>query len=283
MATKPLLSFCSFISPDTTFEDDVELSAKWGFGGLSVGEQKLTDPALDEHRVRALSDSGLRASSCIPFNISALPVRMPGGVFSAAEDPGELLEGMCASVERLAKFKPYGVVLITGSLDGEGDDKQREVAVESLREAARVAAKHDMMVSIETIRTPGLSYVNTIPQTIQLIAAIGEPNVNIAYDVWHVWDSPDIVSLSEQYAKQIGTVHICDWLEQPAQEGDRGFAGEGVVDIPSMVAALERGGFDGWYDVEVFSSSFPSLPPEEIFRRGRESWDRTWASVAALV
>jgi sugar phosphate isomerase/epimerase len=53
------------------------------------------------------------------------------------------------------------------------------------------------------------------------------------------------------------------------------------MDLPAILGALESGGFDGWYDMEVFSSeTYPDsllrLPPEELVRRGREGFLRAW-------
>jgi sugar phosphate isomerase/epimerase len=282
MSVPPKLSFCSFTAPKTTFEDDVELAVKHGFAGLSVGEQKLDDPAKDDERARLLKDSGLRATACIPFSISALPVDPPA-VFSPAKDPEELVKGMCASVERLAKFDPYSVVLITGALPDKSADEQHSMAVEGLREAARVAARAGTRISIEILRMQGFSTVHDLPQTVKLLEDIGEPNVDIAYDIWHMWDSADVLAVSERYAKQVGTVHIDDWLTDPPEEYDRGWPGEGVAEIPAMLVALERGGFEGWYDMEVFQSSFENMAPEAPFELARASWDRTWKAVEELL
>lgn len=285
MSVPPKVSFCSFTSPKTTFEDDVELAVKHGFAGLSVGEQKLEDPDKDDERARLLKDSGLRATACIPVSIQALRLDPPAppGLFSAAEDPEELVKGMCASVERLAKFDPYSVVVITGTAPERGASGEHSLAVEGLREAARVAAKAGTRLSIEILRMEGWSTVHDLPQTIQLLEDIAESNVDIAYDIWHLWDSPDVLALSEQYAKQVGTVHMDDWLTDPPVEFDRGWPGEGVAEIPAMLAALERGGFSSWYDMEVFKSEFESMPPEAPFELARESWDRTWKAVEALI
>jgi sugar phosphate isomerase/epimerase len=284
MSVPHKLSFCSFTAPKTTFEDDVELAVKHGFAGLSVGEQKLDDPDKDDERVRLFKESGLRATACIPISISTLRLDPPAPhLFSAAQDPEELVKGMCASIERLAKFDPYSVVVITGAAPERGASEERSLAVEGLREAARVAAKAGTRISIEILRMEGFSTVHDLPKTIQLIEDIGESNVDIAYDIWHMWDSPDVLALTEQYAKQVGTVHIDDWLTDPPEEFDRGWPGDGIAEIPAMLAALERGGFSSWYDMEVFKSEFESMPPEAPFEQARESWDRTWKAVEALV
>ena len=49
------------------------------------------------------------------------------------------------------------------------------------------------------------------------------------------------------------------------------------MDLPAIIGALEAGGFDGWYDMEIFSGeqypdSLLKLDPVELVRRGREGF-----------
>ena len=56
--------------------------------------------------------------------------------------------------------------------------------------------------------------------------------------------------------------------------------------LQEILGALERGGYQGWYDLEVLSDNgtfdidYPDslwkLPPEELVRRGRDSFMRVW-------
>ena len=283
MPAPPLLSFCSFISPNTTFEQDVQLATKWGFAGLGVGEAKLDGgPSSDDRRVRLLRDSGLRASACVPYTISPLPLD-PAGQFSPEKDLDKRLEDLRASVQRLAAFEPHSVIVTTGKAPWLPASEQRALAVEGLREAARVAAQNGTRISVEALRLPQYTDVRTLPEAIELIEEIDEPNVDMAYDIWHLWDQPDLISLTTRHARRIGAVHVSDWLARPGvRPTDRGFAGEGVANVAEILAALERGGFSGWYDVEVFSSTFETMPPDDIFQHSRESWNRTWNAAMEL-
>jgi sugar phosphate isomerase/epimerase len=56
-----------------------------------------------------------------------------------------------------------------------------------------------------------------------------------------------------------------------------------VIDLPAILGALEAGGYDGWYDLEIFSSetypdSLLQLPAAELVRRGREGFLQAWAA-----
>lgn len=274
---EPKLAFCQFTSPNTSFAEDVELAEKFGFDGLSVIEFKLD--GQDSEDARLLAESGLQTADCIPAYIAPLPI-IPDVPFGGPEDPEERIELMRESVDRLARLSPASVIMCTGSGQGQDRDAAWEIAVRGLREAARAAARHDLRIDLEPIRDGGFdaSFVHDLPESLRLLEEVGEPNLGLICDVWHLWDTPDILDHLERNASRIGSVHINDWLAEPASPGDRGFPGEGEIDLKGIYTALEKGGFDGWFNVEVFSSQLEGMPTEEIFQRSYDSFWSDWNS-----
>jgi sugar phosphate isomerase/epimerase len=67
---------------------------------------------------------------------------------------------------------------------------------------------------------------------------------------------------------------------------DRVLPGDGVADVPRLLGALDRSGWAGFYDLEIFSdngafgSSFADslwdLPAPELARRGRDAFLACW-------
>jgi sugar phosphate isomerase/epimerase len=62
--------------------------------------------------------------------------------------------------------------------------------------------------------------------------------------------------------------------------------GDGVADLPRILGALDAAGWDGYYDLEIFSDngtfgnawpdSLWAVPLEELARRGKEAFERVW-------
>jgi len=49
--------------------------------------------------------------------------------------------------------------------------------------------------------------------------------------------------------------HVCDWLTPTTDLlNDRGMMGDGVIDIPKIRAWVEAEGFNGFSEVEIFST-----------------------------
>ena len=81
-------------------------------------------------------------------------------------------------------------------------------------------------------------------------------------------------------------MHIADWREPTRGWADRVLPGAGVADLPAIVGALDAAGWDGYYDLEIFSDngtfgnawpdSLWDVPTEELARRGRAAFERMW-------
>ncbi len=105
-------------------------------------------------------------------------------------------------------------------------------------------------------------------------------------DVWHVWDSPDLLAQIRAHGQRIVSVQLDDWREPTRSWADRVLPGDGTADFPGILGALDDGGYDGWYDLEVISDdgthghdypdSLWKLDPVELVRRGREQTIREW-------
>jgi sugar phosphate isomerase/epimerase len=125
------------------------------------------------------------------------------------------------------------------------------------------------------------SLVHTIPDA---LALIDRQPVAIMLDTWHVSDPDEI----EPYVDEIVGVHVADRREPTRSHFDRVLPGHGVLDLAAVFRTLEAGGYEGWYDVEIFSDNgafgdaFPDslwdVDPFELARRARESVERVWES-----
>ena len=69
-------------------------------------------------------------------------------------------------------------------------------------------------------------------------------------------------------ANRILAYHICDWLV-PTRDLllDRGMMGDGVIDLPGIGAMIEKAGYRGYTEVEIFSAAdWWKRPGDEVLR-----------------
>jgi sugar phosphate isomerase/epimerase len=275
----PRLSASQITTFRSTFADDVRLYAAAGLDGIGIWELKL--PAGGESEaLEALEASGLESASAIPDVPSILPLPLMGG----PEDPAERIDAYCRSLERLAPFRPSGVVLLTGTGD-------RDTAVEGLRAIAGEADRLGLRIALEPYQREGgelWSVVHSIPEAVELIGDAGDPaNVGIQFDVWHLWNTPTLYDdIAAEIDRFVG-VHVCDRRLPTRSWVDRALPGDGDADVPAILRALDAAGWDGLYDIEIFSDdgtfgsayedSYWAAPPEETLARAQAAFERCWS------
>jgi len=265
------LSICEFTTIGASFKEDLAAYRAAGVEGIGVCEIKLSEGAAER-----LRESGLRATHCVP----AVPSILPLPLMEGPEEPEERVDALCASVRRFAELDPVCVQFLTGPAGGRED--AREIVREGIRAVAAAGAAAGVRVALEPMhpsQADVFSLVHTIPDALELI---GEERVAIMLDTWHVSD-PDAIA---PYVGEIAGVHVSDRREPTRSHFDRLLPGDGVLDLAAVFRTLEAGGYDGWYDVEIFSDNgafgeaFPDslwdVDPFELARRARESVERVW-------
>lgn len=286
MSVGPRLSVCELSLPDTTFEEDLDLIRASAATGVAIAEFKLRD-GEEAAQAAALKASGLAATICIPAAIAPLPL-LPDYIYPGPADPDLRLEAMLASIRRLAPFEPDCIAVITGSSAGYAAADARRIAVEAMREATKLARSLGTRLALETNRNEGIdfSFLRSLPDAVDFLDEVGEPGIGLLYDFYHLWDENDIVADTERFASRIFGVQYNDWREPPRCAADRLLPGDGLMDIPALLGALDRGGFDGWYDFEIFSDdgrwgtdlpdSLWKLPHDELIGRAHSGLLRAW-------
>jgi len=265
------VSICEFTTLGASFEEDLAAYRAAGVTGIGICELKLGEGAAER-----LRESGLRATHCVPAVPSILPLPLMAG----PDEPEERIEALCASVRRLAELDPVCVQFLTGPA-GDRDDA-REIVREGIRAVAAAGQAAGVSVALEPMhptQADAFSFVHTIPDA---LALIGDETVGIMLDTWHVSEPAAIAP----HVDEIVGVHVADRREPTRSHFDRVLPGDGVLDLAAVFRALEAGGYDGWYDVEIFSDNgafgdaFPDslwdVDPGELARRARESLERVW-------
>jgi sugar phosphate isomerase/epimerase len=246
--------------------------------GIGVWEIKLPDGG-DAEALEQLEASGLGSAAAIP----AVPSILPLPLMEGPKEPQQRIDEICASLHRLAPFNPSGVVCLTGP----GDN--RETVVEGLRTIGEEAARAGVRVGLEPVNRLGgedWTMISSLSEAVELLEDADRPALGIQFDSWHVWNTPEVVEDIGRHADLFVGVHIADWSGATRGWCDRVLPGDGVADLPQILGALDRVGWDGYYDLEIFSDngtfgeawpdSLWDVPTDELVRRGKDAFERAW-------
>jgi sugar phosphate isomerase/epimerase len=281
MPSEPRISLCELAFPFTTFEQDLAIWTRVGATGMSIDERKLVG-AADAAYVGLFKDSGLRAAVCATNTLYLLPMQQ---ATPTRPDPGSMdtdarVEVLCNGIRRLAAFEPDVVLCCTGPAGERSPEDARRIVIEGLREAARVAAEVGTQLAIEPMREQvrlNQTIITSLEDALDLIEEIGDERVGIVFDTWHMWDSPRVLDNLRRFGRQIAGVQVADYRDPPRTARDRMIPGEGCANLPALFDALQAGGYDGWYDLEIFSDELWQLDPREFAQRSVDGLRRVWA------
>ena len=245
-----------------SFEEDVVAYAAAGFDGIGIWEFKL--PADDGGNLAVLRKAGLAVANCVPTIPSILPLRLPG--MEGPSDPRERIAALCASMHRLAVYEPESVLVITGPAS---DADSRQVVIGGLREIAAAADEAGVRLGLEPIHASQqetVSFVNSIDDALTLLDEAGLDEVGIMADTYNLWnEAPETLAA---VAQRVTGLHVAD---HPTDLGrtDRGLPGEGGRRSADLIQALRVAGWDGFLDVEIFSTpdQFWALPVVDAANR----------------
>jgi len=267
---RPLFSVSQVSTLTAGFGDDVRTYADAGLDAIGIWEMKLDDDSLGQ-----FGQSRLGAATAVPQVPSILPLPLLPG----PDDPRERIDAIKRSIHRLAEFGPTAILVLTGPGD-------RRIVVDGLRELAA----EGVQLALEPFQREGIerwSIINTLTEAADLIDEAGVADtVGIQFDTWHLWNTPDLLDEIERHAHRLAGVHVNDWREPTRGWADRALPGDGVADVPAILDALDRAGWDGYYDLEIFSdngafgSAYPDslwdVEPVELVRRSLEAFARCW-------
>jgi len=254
-------------TPGASFAEDVAAYAAAGFDGIGIWEFKLPE-GEDEASIRLLRESGLGVANCVPAVPSLLQLGLPG--MEGPADPAERVEALCASMARLARFEPASVVCLTGPVGDRSEAEARAIVIEGLRRVAAAAGAAGVRLGLEPTHlseSGETSFLSSITEAIALLDEAGLDEVGVMVDTVHLWDTPGLEHEVALHCARVTGFHVAD-KAAPGAPG-RVLPGEGVTRPEQLTALLRAAGFDGYADIEIFSTpeGFWGLPVDEAARQ----------------
>jgi sugar phosphate isomerase/epimerase len=238
--------------------------ARHGIPAVDPWRDQVAAVGLGE-AVRAIKDNGLRVSGYCR-----------GGMFPAPDAAGRQAanDDNKRAIDEAAALGAECLVLVVGGLPKGSRDigAARQMVAEGIAAVLPHARANKMPLAIEPLHpmyAGDRACVNTLGQALDMAEQLG-PDVGVAIDTYHVWWDPDLETQIARagQANRIFAYHVCDWLV-PTRDLllDRGMMGDGVIDLPRIGGWIDKAGYRGLTEVEIFSSlDWWKRPGDEVLR-----------------
>lgn len=241
----------------------IEGYSRHGVPGIACWRNYLDDYGARE-TARHLKDAGMWvASLCTSAWFDAEDA---AGIRRAIDENKRILDDG-------ATIGAPSLVMVVGPLPGTSRDLagHRARIGDALEVLAEHAVQTGVKLGIEPLHPMYCGYrsvISTIAQANDLCDRLGPQASGLVPDVYHCWWDPEFRAGLERAGKdRILTFHLCDWLVPTRNLFDRGMVGDGVIDLPAIRGWLDEIGYDGCFELEIFSElDWWQRDPDETVR-----------------
>ena len=219
--------------------------------------------------------TGLKeAASIVRTNNMRVTGLCRGGMFPATDKAGlaAAIDDNKRAIDEAAAIQADCLVLVVGGLPKGSRNlpAAREMVADGLAAILPYARENRMPLAIEPLHpmyAADRACINTLEQALDVCDLLGD-GVGVAIDMYHVWWDPKLYAQIARAGAsgRIFAHHICDWLV-PTRDLllDRGMMGDGIIDLRAIRVAIEKAGYRGPQEVEIFSSeNWWKRPGEEV-------------------
>ena len=227
--------------------DDLELVQHAAGLGLDAIEIPLMElDAIDAEAIRQRAESaGVELVTSVACAEDTDPSSEDDDVREAAR---EFLLGCVRATAAMGATVFTGVTYsaLGRRLERRPDTGDLRRAAEVLRPVAVEAARHGVTVGIEPVNRYESFLVNTAAQAVELLELIGERNVGVHLDAYHMnIEEDDFRTPVELVAGHLVHFHL--------SESHRGVPGRGTVGWEAIMGALVDAGYGGYVGLESFA------------------------------
>lgn len=234
-----------------------------GVGGITVWRDALTGKNI-RSTAKMLSELNLKVVSLCR-----------GGFFPAVDKAKRQLaiDDNLKAIDEAYELDAPLVVLVCGADPGQPLEESRKQIQEGIAQCIDHAKQADVKLAIEPLHpmyAGDRSAINTLAQANDMAEALQSPQVGIAVDVYHLWWDNDLENQVKRCGRNgnLSAFHICDW-KTPTLDmlNDRGLMGEGCIDIKKIRGWVEEAGFDGYNEVEIFSTIYWQQDQQQFLQK----------------
>ncbi|MCB9269245.1 MAG: sugar phosphate isomerase/epimerase [Lewinellaceae bacterium] len=233
-----------------------------GIQGISVWQDAVLQSGLKQ-AAKTLEASQLSVVSYVR-----------GGFFphTSAGQRQKAIDHNKLMLEEAATIGAPLLVLVCGSDPAQSLSISRDQIREGLENILPYAESLGVKLGIEPLHpmyADTRSAINNLKTANDMADQLDHPYCGVVVDVYHLWWDPDLEAEIMRCGRDghLFSYHICDWKVPTADMlNDRGLMGEGCIPLKKIRSWVERAGFFGFHEVEIFSNTHWQRDQMEFLR-----------------
>lgn len=233
-------------------EKAIDAYAIAGIRGISVWRDAVSGKNLTQIQ-RQISEAGLNTVSYVR-----------GGFFASTsvEKRSKAIDENRRIIDEAARLGAPLIVLVCGSDPDQTLIESRaqiQAGIEAILPDAEAAGIKLGIEPLHPMYADTRSAITTLGQANDMATAIASPLAGIVVDVYHLWWDANLYDEIERCSlrRHLFAYHVCDW-RVPTRDflNDRAIMGEGCIRLREIRACVEKYGYDGPIEVEIFSDQY---------------------------
>ena len=258
------LSFNQATAERASLPDVIESCARHAIPSISIWRHKLAETGV-ARTASLLRDAQLGVSSICR-----------GGMFPAATATirAERIDDNRRAIDDAATLGAEVLVLVCGAAPDRDIAGAREMVADGIAAIAPYAAAAGIRLGIEPLHpafAAERSCITTLREARLLAERFPRATVGVVVDVYHVWWDPERDAEITALGDRIAGYHVNDWLV-PSRDVllGRGMMGDGVIELRVIRDVVDRAGYRGPIEVEIFNEQIWGMPLDDVMRLAKE-------------
>lgn len=237
------------------FRKDAALCRELGLDRIGLWRRKLDDIGIE------------RAATLLELHGVSVSSLSWGGGFTGGNGLtfADAVAETRAAILEAARLQAHALTIVSGGRAGHIHSHVRRLLMNGLAETVDIAAEHGLTLALQPMATEYAdewTFLNSLAESLEIVREFDHPFLGLAVGSYHVWEEPRVLQLLEEAAPFTATVQLSD-ARSPRHDCDRLAPGDGEIPLAAMVAALQRGGYRGDFEIDVWSNDIWKQPPQD--------------------
>lgn len=249
-----------------SFEEDVRQYVAAGIPAIGVWRRKLADYG-EERGIELLADSGLEVSSLLWAG---------GFTGSDGRSHEDSIADARDAIHLAAALKAPSLVVHSGARALHTQNHVRRLLTTALKKLLPIAEELGVTLAIEPMPASCAdewTFLTDLDEAVRLVGSLESEALRIALDTFHWGQNEAVLPRLAELVPYLSLVQLGDGKEPPCDEQNRCRLGEGVVPLGQIIGDLQRGGYRGFFEVELLGEEIEATNYGQLLAHCRETFD----------